>query len=167
MKNLYYSILLAFIFFSCSKKSSDVIIDEDLQLHMDAGEFLDNWHQAAADADFDEYFNVIASDGVYVGTDKSEVWNKEEFAEFSKPFFDKGRAWDFEAIERNMYVGKDENYIWFNEILDTWMGVCRGSGVIELTNNEDEPFLIQHYVLSLTVPNERIQQVIKAIENED
>ena len=38
------------------------------------------------------------------------------------------------------------------------MGVCRGSGV--LIKNEDT-WKIEHYVLSLTVPNNNIQEVIK------
>lgn len=167
MKYTLSILLFCLLFLSCSKKSSDIKITEDVQMHLDAGEFLDNWHKAAAEADFDAFFDAIASDGIYVGTDEAEVWNKEQFAAFSKPFFDKGRAWDFEPIERNLYVGKSENYIWFNETLNTWMGVCRGSGVLKRTGNEDKPFVIQHYVLSVTVPNERIQDVIKVIEQTD
>lgn len=167
MKHLLFALFLGILFTSCSKKSTDIVITEDIQLQLDAGEFLDNWHKHAAQADFDAYFNAIAKDGVYVGTDKTEVWSKEEFADFSRPFFEKGRAWDFKPIERNLYVSENENYIWFNETIDTWMGICRGSGVVEITGNKEKPFLIKHYVLSVTVPNEKIQDVIKAIEDKN
>jgi hypothetical protein len=48
---------------------------------------------------------------------------------------------------------------WFDEVLDTWMGLSRGSGVIILTS---DGWKIKHYVLSVTVPNEDIKAVIEA-----
>ena len=104
---------------------------------------------------------------MYVGTDQSEVWTKEQFAAFAKPYFDRGKAWDFTPIERNMYFSETGKLIWFNETIDTWMGVCRGSGVLKITNEEPNEFEIKQYVLSLTVPNEKIQNVINAIEAEE
>ena len=44
------------------------------------------------------------------------------------------------------------------------MGVCRGSGVIDFDNAE---FKIEHYVLSLTIPNDDIQAVIDAKSKND
>ena len=52
----------------------------------------------------------------------------------------------------------------FDELLDTWMGVCRGSGVIELV---DKKLKIKHYVLSLTIPNDIIDDVIKMNSKEE
>jgi hypothetical protein len=37
------------------------------------------------------------------------------------------------------------------------MGICRGSGVIKL---ESDTLKIKHYVLSVTIPNEAIDDVI-------
>ena len=167
MKQLW-SILLLFLFFSCAKKNIDKVeITPELQQQLDAGSFLDDWHQAAANADFKAFFNAIAENGVYVGTDQSEVWTKEQFAAFAKPYFDRGKAWDFTPIERNMYFSETGELIWFNETIDTWMGVCRGSGVLKITNEEPNEFEIKQYVLSVTVPNEKIQNVINAIEAEE
>ncbi len=59
---------------------------------------LDNWHAAAAKADYNGYFSKIAEDGHYIGTDATENWDKKAFAAFSKPYFDKGHAWDFKAL---------------------------------------------------------------------
>ena len=119
--------------------------------------FLDNWHKAASEANFDNYFNAMDNISVFVGTDASEVWSKKQFQDFSKPFFDKGKAWSFKKIQRNIYTENDTNFIWFDEILDTWMGVCRGSGVLKQVNGK---LVIKHYVLSVTVPNEVIDKVI-------
>ena len=44
---------------------------------------LESWHQAAADADFQEYFEKMAEASVFIGTDPSENWNKNEFMEWS------------------------------------------------------------------------------------
>jgi hypothetical protein len=76
---------------------------------------------------------------------------------FSKPYFDKGKAWSFTSKQRNVYVDASGEIAWFDELLDTWMQLCRGSGVLK---KEDGVWKISHYVLSLTIPNDKIQQVI-------
>ena len=118
---------------------------------------LDNWHAAAANGDYNGYFGKIADDGIYIGTDATENWDKKAFSAFSKPYFDKGKAWDFKAVERHVYFSKDGKTAWFDELLDTWMKACRGSGVLEKVGKE---WKIKHYVLSMTVPNEVTQDVL-------
>ena len=39
---------------------------------------LDAWHKAAADANFDAYFNLMTDDAVFIGTDATENWNLTE-----------------------------------------------------------------------------------------
>ena len=119
---------------------------------------LDNWHKAAADANAKLYFEALTDDAVFVGTDATENWNKKEFEAFAKPYFDKGKAWDFTPLDRHIYLSKDQKTAWFDELLDTWMKVCRGSGVMVKVGNE---WKIQHYVLSMTVPNDNTNEVIK------
>jgi hypothetical protein len=119
---------------------------------------LDNWHKAAADANTKLYFGALTDDAVFIGTDATENWNKKEFEAFAKPYFDKGKAWDFKPLERHIYLSKDQKTAWFDELLDTWMKVCRGSGVMVKVGNE---WKIQHYVLSMTVPNDNTNEVIK------
>ena len=118
---------------------------------------LNRWHRAAGQADFDTYFGLMSDDAIFVGTDAAEHWNKQEFMSFSKPHFDKGSAWDFTAIERHIYFNQDHSIAWFDEVLDTWMELCRGSGVATKINGT---WKITHYVLSVTAPNEEIQQII-------
>ena len=117
---------------------------------------LENWHKAAAAANFDEYFNLMTEDGIFIGTDASENWQNGEFREFSKPYFDKGKAWSFTTLERNIYIKEGNNLAWFDELLSTQMGICRGSGIME---NVDGAWKVKHYVLSIAIPNDNVSQV--------
>jgi len=118
---------------------------------------LNDWHAAAANGDFNGYFGKISEDGRYIGTDATENWDKKAFVAFSKPYFDRGKAWDFKALERNIYFSKDGKVAWFDELLDTWMKGCRGSGVLE---KEGKEWKIKHYVLSMTVPNDATNDIL-------
>jgi ketosteroid isomerase-like protein len=122
---------------------------------------LDNWHKAAAEAKFDNYMSSLTDDAIYIGTDATENWNKKEFMAFAKPYFDKGKAWSFTALERHVYLDKSGKTAWFDELLNTQMKICRGSGVLEKIKGE---WKIKHYVLSMTIPNDNTNEVIKIKE---
>lgn len=119
---------------------------------------LDDFNTLAANADFDKYFDCFAEESTFIGTDATEVWNKKEFKEWAKPFFDKKTTWNFKSLKRNIYFSKDGNYAWFDEILDTQMKICRGSGVVEKIGSK---WKVKQYVLSVTVPNEVVDEVTK------
>lgn len=119
---------------------------------------LDNWHKAAAEAKFEAYFSYFTNDAIFIGTDATENWTMPQFKTFAKPFFDRGSAWNFKVLERNIYTDKTQKIVWFDELLDTQMKICRGSGVLIKVKNE---WKIKHYVLSTTIPNEKISEVIK------
>ena len=120
--------------------------------------FLDQWHKAAAETNFDAYFSAMAEESIYIGTDATENWNKKQFQAFAKPYFDRGKAWSFNAIERNIYYSKDGKLVWFDELLSTQMKICRGSGVLVQENGQ---WKIKHYVLSMTIPNDTTDEVVK------
>jgi hypothetical protein len=120
--------------------------------------FLNNWHKAAAEANFDAYFNAMAEESIYIGTDATENWNKKQFQAFAKPYFDRGKAWSFTAIDRNIYCSEDGKLVWFDELLSTQMKICRGSGVLVQENGQ---WKIKHYVLSMTIPNDTTDEVVK------
>jgi hypothetical protein len=122
---------------------------------------MDSWHKAAAEANYNAYFNLMTKDAVFIGTDATENWNKAAFQVWAKPFFDKGKAWSFTALERHIYFDKTEKMAWFDELLNTQMKICRGSGVLVKIGNN---WKIQHYVLSMTVPNDNVDAVIKIKE---
>jgi len=131
---------------------------------LEIGNILDSWHSAAGSADFDAYFNLMTSDAVFIGTDASENWQIEEFKAYAKPHFEKGKAWSFKAVERQVYVNDEGDYAWFDELLDTQMKLCRGSGVLR---KESGNWKIAHYVLSLVIPNENISEVILIKQEKD
>lgn len=119
----------------------------------DINTVLEAWHKAAAAADFDTYFGLMTTDSYFLGTDATENWQYEDFKAFSKPYFDRGKAWSFSTLDRNIFVNAGEKIAWFDEHLDTQMGICRGSGVVKLINGH---WKIAHYVLSIAVPNENV-----------
>lgn len=119
---------------------------------------LNAWHKAAANANFNAYFDLMADDAIFIGTDATENWTKPAFQAYAKPYFDKGKAWSFTAIERHIYFNNDKTVAWFDELLDTRMKICRGSGVLVLIKGK---WKIKHYVLSMTIPNDTTDEVIK------
>ncbi|WP_294282840.1 nuclear transport factor 2 family protein [uncultured Chryseobacterium sp.] len=118
---------------------------------------LDGFNVAAAKADFNTYFNYFADESTFIGTDASEVWDKNAFKVWAKPYFDKKSTWSFTSLKRNIYFSKDGKIAWFDELLDTQMKICRGSGVVEKINGQ---WKIRQYVLSMTVPNEVVDKVV-------
>jgi ketosteroid isomerase-like protein len=122
---------------------------------------LDDWHKAASEAKFDTYFGMMSDESIFIGTDATENWDKKDFMAFAKPFFEKGKAWSFTALERHVYFDKSGKTAWFDELLNTQMKICRGSGVLVKTGNE---WKIKHYVLSMTIPNDNTNEVIKIKE---
>jgi|SRR6266849_9423320 len=116
---------------------------------------LDDFHAAAAKADEDRYFAHFAPGGVFLGTDATERWEVPAFRAYAHPHFAKGKAWTFRAARRIVTVRGD--MAWFDEDLETQnLGPARGSGVLSL---HDGKWLIDQYVLSITVPNERFRAV--------
>ncbi|MEP0266012.1 nuclear transport factor 2 family protein [Dokdonia sp.] len=115
-----------------------------------------SWHKAAAEAYFDAYFGKMADDAVFIGTDATENWQNIAFRDFSKPYFDKGKAWTFTTLERNIYMDTNGDTAWFDEHLKTQMGICRGSGVVKKINGI---WKVKHYVLSIAIPNENVSEI--------
>ena len=127
--------------------------------------FIDQWHQDAANVDREAYFGKIDDSGIFIGTDATEVWTKQEFYDWAEPqFTGDGKAWDFKAIERNIYFGDKSKYVWFDEVLSFSAGILRGSGVLV---KRKEGWKIMHYVLSLPVPNDKFRAVIDAMKDEE
>jgi hypothetical protein len=155
-------LLLIIVAFSCNNPSAE----KDKQpkentasqtaSKKEINQVLEHWHAAAAQANFEEYFGLMSGDGIFIGTDATENWQNKEFREFAKPHFDKGKAWSFTTLERNIYVSQNAETAWFDELLNTQMGICRGSGVLEKLQND---WKIKHYVLSIAIPNENVDEI--------
>jgi len=122
----------------------------DATLTREVNAFVDGWHDDAANART-AYFDKIARDGVYIGTDRTELWTRDAFKAWAKKYFDAKSAWTFKATRRNVYASADKSLIWFDELLDTRnMGPAMASGVLRKTK---AGFEIVHYQLSMAVPN--------------
>ncbi|MDD3876597.1 MAG: nuclear transport factor 2 family protein [Bacteroidales bacterium] len=155
--NYFYELLFIMGLFpfliSCN---APVVDSENEKAQIDS--LLNKWHSAAAQANFEEYFNYFDEHAVFIGTDATENWNKSEFMIWAKPFFDRGKAWHFTSLERHVFIDSSGSIAWFDELLSTQMKLCRGSGVLQKRN---EVWKIQHYVLSMTIPNAISDTVIE------
>ena len=146
------------IIVSCKEKPLEKPISSSEEIKTEINTNLDLWHDAAAHADFETYFNLMTKDGVFIGTDATENWQNDAFRTYSKPYFDNGKAWRFNAIQRNVYLSEDNTIAWFDELLDTQMKICRGSGVMK---QEGGTWKVAHYVLSIAIPNDNVSEVVK------
>ena len=157
MKDLC-TLFFLLIIVSCKEKTLEKPIASTEEIKKEINTNLDLWHEAAAHADFESYFNLMTKDAIFIGTDATENWQNDAFRAFSKPYFDKGKAWSFTPIQRNIYVSEDNSIAWFDELLDTQMKICRGSGVMK---HEDDKWKVAHYVLSIAIPNDNVSEVVK------
>lgn len=122
---------------------------------------LDDWHDAAAKADEARYFGAMTPEFVFLGTDATERWDVAAFREFAHPHFAKGKAWTFVPRDRYVILSPRGDVAWFDEKLDSaTYGECRGSGVLRLVNGT---WKIAHYNLTIPVPNDLADAVVKMI----
>lgn len=146
---------IATVIQGCSRVS---ISPDDSQLESELDSFIGEWHQHAAASEHAKYIGAMAEEGIYIGTDATEYWTTLEFSKWSKPYFEKGQGWKLQSLKRNIYIGDNGQIAWFDELLDTGMGLCRGSGILQKTNGQ---WKICHYVLSSTIPNELTKEVMQ------
>ena len=124
-----------------------VLTADDQDVTIDA--LLDGLHRDAHEGNFKTYFARYSSEAIFLGTDKTERWAIEEFKAYAKPAFADGHGWTYTVVERNLEGGG--NTRWFDEILfNEKLGHCRGTGVVQLINDE---WKIAHYALTMLVPN--------------
>lgn len=150
---VFYFIICCILIESCKNNAPTTTNDKE-----QVNATLDSFNIAAAKADFKTYFNFYTEDAIFTGTDATERWDKKAFMEYAKPYFDKGRAWNFKSIDRHIYFDKTGTLAWFDELLNTQMKICRGSGVLIKEGND---WKVQQYILSTTIPNELVDSVAK------
>ncbi len=155
----FVAVFFAPLLFACQTSSEPTPSPE-----MSVDEVLDQWHLDASNADFEAYFSHFENDSsIFMGTDRTERWTIAEFKPWSKPYFDRGKAWSFRATERVVYYSKDGSTAWFDEELSTPnLGPSRGSGVLTLTQ---DGWKIAHYNLSVPIPNEIVNEVVEQIDS--
>ncbi len=126
-------------------------------------QLLDQWHKAAATANEKAFFGFMEADATYTGTEDGEQWTKEEFRKWAKPYFAKDKAWDFKTVDRKIWISGLGEVVWFEERLDTWMGRCRGCGLLVMTS---DGWKLKRYVLSVAVPNAKIKDFIQLVASD-
>lgn len=153
------SLVLILSMYSCSEPAKEKTAPtiNTTEATQQIGAMLDSFNRAAATADYNRYFNYYTEDAIFAGTDATERWDKKAFMAWAKPFFDKGKAWDFTALERHIYFSPAGDLAWFDELLNTQMKVCRGSGVAV---KQGADWKLKQYILSTTVPNDKLDSVI-------
>ncbi|MCY4264166.1 MAG: nuclear transport factor 2 family protein [Gammaproteobacteria bacterium] len=123
---------------------------------------LDQYHQAAATADWTVYFDLMSEDAVFLGTDVGERWPKAQFREYAGT----RSGWMYTPGERNINFTPDGNTAWFDEILKSASyGTSRGTGVLIRTEGG---WKISQYHLTFPIPNDLAREItdrIKTYEN--
>lgn len=152
-----FFLVLSLLFTACKSSISTVREEQEVKA---IGVVIDKWHKAATEADFVTYFDLMDAEAYFIGTDASEKWNIDEFKVFCEPIFAKGSAWEFKKIDREIFMDKGGEIAWFDETLDTWMGVCMSSGVVV---NTVKGWKIKHYQLSIAVPNDIVNDFVQMV----
>jgi phosphohistidine phosphatase SixA/ketosteroid isomerase-like protein len=112
---------------------------------------LDDFHDAAAVGDASRYFALLPDDAVFLGTDGTERWTGERFRAFAQPYFERGSAWTYVCLARQIDVDAGGQFAAFDETLDhDAYGECRGSGVLVRRGGR---WVLRQYHLSIPVPN--------------
>lgn len=122
---------------------------------------LDSFHTAAARADEEAYFGLLAPNAVFLGTDATERWDKAAFQAFAHPYFAKGTAWTFTPRDRHVDLSRDGRFAWFDELLDSaTYGECRGTGALE---KGEGGWKIVQYHLTIPMPNDLAKDFVARI----
>jgi hypothetical protein len=150
---LFLSLCLSVV--SCSTSVSEKLDQTTESKRINA--LLDSFNVAAANANFDLYFSYFSPDAVFMGTDATEYWDMNAYKAFAKPYFDAGTTWKFKNVKRNLYFDESAPVAWFDEVLDTQMKLCRGSGVLTKTGDS---WKLKQYVLSITMPNNILDSAV-------
>jgi len=156
MKKIIITIF-ALVFFTPSVFAQNLSEDEIAIIAV-----LNDFHDAAAQADIERYLGYMTSDAVFLGTDEYERWPMQpEFIEYVDGRFSAG-GWSYYSTNKHINFSQDGSVAWFDEtsISNSMGGHFRGSGVLELINGE---WKIAHYVLSVLVYNEIWEGVMELI----
>jgi ketosteroid isomerase-like protein len=154
MRNLIFLLMMLFLIAPGLAQSAD---------HRAVTTLLDDFHQAASDADGERYFGYFAPDGVFIGTDITERWSLAEFKAYAMPYFGQGRGWTYVPQERHVSFSPGGNVAWFDETLQSQsFGPTRGSGVLVKT---DGAWKLSQYHLTIPIPNDLAEEVVEMIKS--
>lgn len=123
---------------------------------------LDDWHLAAAEADEDRYFAHFAPEAVFMGTDATERWTREEFRAYARERFATGTGWTYTGRDRHVAFSPAGDVAWVDERLDNARyGELRGTAVLLRV---DGAWKIAHYNMVFPIPNDLAPEVVARIK---
>lgn len=122
---------------------------------------LDQFHQAASQANLTQYFNLLTDDAIFMGTDVTERWTKVQFKQYVAPLFKQGKGWSYQAKQRNLHKINSNTYVFDEVLINKKYGECRSSGVMV---NHGNGWKIAQYNLSVPLPNAIASQLIQQIQ---
>lgn len=148
MKKLLFFIIIFLISIAQDTQAQELSIDQK-----SISNKLDDFHDAAKNADKERYLSHFAEDAVYMGTDEWERWPlKPDFTDYVTKRFDNG-GWSYHSNNRNIYISQDGNFAWFDEIMisNNSDNHFRGSGVLRKENGH---WKFTQYIQSFMIYNE-------------
>jgi len=156
VKTLAFALVLSIVSFS------SFAVDKANLEKNSINKLLNSFHQHAANAEAKPYFDLLSQESIFLGTDASERWTKEEFKAYVVPYFSKGQGWLYTPTQRNISLLETEQVAFFDELLDSeTYGICRGSGVLIKTL---QGWKISQYNLSIPMPNGVAKALVKKIK---
>jgi len=118
---------------------------------------LDRWHKSSGEVKYGPFLNVIASDGVILGTDHDERWDKAHVDKFGNQYFNPKNAWTYKYDNRHMHFNADSTTAWFDETFKINTKSFRGVGVLSKLDNE---WKLRQYSMSMSVPYEDVKSAV-------
>lgn len=149
---VWQAAILMLVLFGLNAAAQATNQDDDKQ---QAAALLDNLNLYSASADWDNYFDLYADNGIFIGTDVNEHWDKAQFERYARPT----KGWRYDLSSRAMTQAGD--VIWFDEVLNSpSYGVSRGTGTLIKTT---QGWKIAQYHLSFPIPNEIAKSITAQI----
>lgn len=121
-------------------------------------EVLTRFHDAASQANWDTYFDLMSKDAIFLGTDAGERWSKSVFKDYAS----KTMGWTYALHERHINFTPDGNSAWFDELLyNDKYGTSRGTGILIRTPSG---WKISQYHLTFPLPNDLAAGITQQIQ---
>ena len=118
MNKSYNVISLVFTFFFIFSSSIHSKNNDCIGCTLAISQTLNQFHQAASEANSQIYFSLFTTNAIFIGTDPKETWTIKEFKAFAEPHFKKGTGWTYHPRDRHITISESKQTAWFDEMLD-------------------------------------------------
>lgn len=123
----------------------------------DINAVLNSWHKASGEIKYGPFLNIIAADGIVLGTDQDERWDKAHLETFSKQYFNPKYGWAYKYDRRHISFNADSTTAWFDELFSINTKSFRGTGVLTKIGQD---WKIRQYSLSISTPYQDVKSTI-------